>query len=124
MCSSPWSVVSTITESDDYFVNLLADVTRSIKIFLYLLLCPTEECRPSRPLQLASVELKIVFSIIACSCYIWNVKEKRKEHINVCMLTYSIVLSIVLAVMCTCMICKCLRWYVDQQQDLGKPNLQ
>ncbi len=40
------------------------------------------------------------------------------------MLSYSIVLYIVIAVMCICMISKCLSRDVDQQQDQGKPSLK
>ncbi len=36
------------------------------------------------------------------------------------MLSYSIVLYTVLAVMCICVIYKCLSWDIDKQQDLGK----
>ncbi len=58
--------------------------------------------------------------IIACSC----MYGMLKENVKTCLLSYSTVSYIGLAMMCIYVIYKCLSWDVDQQQDLGKPSFK
>jgi hypothetical protein len=78
----------------------------------------TEECRPSRPLQLAGVKFENIvnmcqkLSLFSCSV------QYVKDCLCVCVcLTVTLRLPyIVLAVMCIYVIYKCLSWGGDQQQ--------
>ncbi len=52
-------------------------------------LCPTEECRPSRPFQLASVKLKEM--VYVCNCVHVKVKCKKScEFVSVSIMLFLI----------------------------------
>ncbi len=86
---------------------MLIDGTTYRESYASAQLCPTEECGPSRPLQLANVKLKDSMNVYLLLSYRAHVKYMDcKKTVNACLYRYSTVSYTVLAMTCICVIYK------------------